>query len=206
MTIAGDLESTRRDGIPKPFDEGVRGELIAFAVCDIENQLRVPFDGDERVAVAQVLVVFGTHSLFLLADEIPNLINFHVLNRHVADVAGHEFLALLASDHQELQNRIAVQFRDTLHAANTRTFQEHPNGENRLFHRDRHFPKRFFVRLSVRLPALTATEPAQTVAMRAETSAADFTDRAHHFQGRFRFGFHTLNIHQAVDVFKRKLR
>jgi hypothetical protein len=40
--------------------------------------------------------------------------------------------------------------------------------------------------------------------MGSEAGAAKIAGCACH--GQFRFGFHTLNIHQAVDVFKEKMR
>ena len=83
----------------------IGGALIALAHRDIENQLGVPLDRDERVAVAKVLIVLGSHALLLLADEAPNLVAFHVAHFDVADLLGHDAFALLASEHQEFQNR-----------------------------------------------------------------------------------------------------
>jgi hypothetical protein len=78
------------------------------------------------------MIVFRANALFLLANERPPFIAFHVLNRHVANIAGHDSLALLAGDYQEFQDRIAVEFGDPFHAANAGTFQEHPKRENGL--------------------------------------------------------------------------
>lgn len=96
--------------------------------------------------------------------------------------------------------------RDPLDAADAGPFQEHPKGKNRLFYRHGHFAKRFFVRLSVRLATLTATEAAQAVTMLAKTPAPNIAVRAVH--GGFRLGhcFHVSIMQEALAVFKKKMR
>ena len=55
---------TARGGIPQAFDENVGGRLVALAHREIQNQLCVALDRDERVAVAKVLIVFGARRAF----------------------------------------------------------------------------------------------------------------------------------------------
>ena len=42
-----------RRGVAKPFDEGIRGGLVALAHRDIQNQFGVALDCHEHVAIAQ---------------------------------------------------------------------------------------------------------------------------------------------------------
>jgi hypothetical protein len=85
----------------------------SLAHRDIQHQFRVLVDGHERIAIAQVLIVLGTNTFFFLAEEAPNLVALHVPNGNVPNgnvpnVAAHDFFALLASNRQEFQDRIAV--------------------------------------------------------------------------------------------------
>jgi hypothetical protein len=120
-----------------------------------------------------------------------------------SDVAADDLFALPASDHQKLQDRIPVQFGDSLHTANTGTFQEHPKRKDRLFHRHGHFTERLFVRFSVRLPALAATKPAKTIAVFAEAGAPDIAVLAVHGYLRFGCRFHVSILQETIAVFKR---
>jgi hypothetical protein len=57
------------DGITQPLNEHTRCGLVPLAHGDVQNQLGVPLDCHERVAVAEVLVVFGTDAFLLFADD-----------------------------------------------------------------------------------------------------------------------------------------
>src|ERR1700733_16219115 len=58
-SIGSDLERRVRSRVADAFNKGVRSVLIALADSDVKNQLRVPFDCNECVAVAKVLIIFG---------------------------------------------------------------------------------------------------------------------------------------------------
>lgn len=66
--------------------------LVALADSDVENQLRVALNRNERVAVAEVLIVLGPNTLLLFADESPKFIAFHVADFHVANLIGHKII------------------------------------------------------------------------------------------------------------------
>jgi hypothetical protein len=91
-----DLELLVRRGMAQAFDELIGRRLIALAHGDVQDQLRVPFNCDKRVAISKVLIVGGSEPFLLLADERPKFIAFHVANWHVYDFLGHYLLGLLA--------------------------------------------------------------------------------------------------------------
>ncbi len=70
--------------------------------------------------------------------KLPYLINLHVLHFYVADASAHDLFALLASNYQKLQDRIAVQFGDAFRAANTGTFKQKFQRKDGFVHRHRH--------------------------------------------------------------------
>ena len=53
--------------------KAIRGQLIPLAHRNVEHEFRVALDGDEREAVAQVLIVFGTNALFFFAQKSSKL-------------------------------------------------------------------------------------------------------------------------------------
>jgi hypothetical protein len=63
-TIRG--EAIRRDlkrsgrGLSQSFNQNVCARLVPLSDGDVQDQLRVPFNSDVNVAVAQVLIVLGT--------------------------------------------------------------------------------------------------------------------------------------------------
>jgi hypothetical protein len=156
-SIGSDLErGTRRDGIADALDEGVRGQLVALTHCNVQHQLCVPLYSNERVAVAQVLIVFGTNALFLLADEAPQLVKFHVLHLHVADVTAHDAFTLLASENEQFQNRFLMNVCQTDHARNTVTFQQELQDEFGFVNRQVHTIQGVVAGIREHLPALRA--------------------------------------------------
>ena len=163
--IGGDLETLARRRVAQAFDENVRGALIALAHGDVQNQLGMPLDRDEGVAVAKVLIVLGPDTLFLLADEAPKLVGFHVAHFDVADLLGHDALALLASEHQQLQNRAVVDVGNALDARNAVAFEQELRTIS-AFSIGRYMPSRWLLlRLQERLGALAALEPLITFAV-----------------------------------------
>jgi len=51
--VSGELELATY-GVSKTFNENIGGDLIALAHRDVQSQLGMPLDRDERVAVANV--------------------------------------------------------------------------------------------------------------------------------------------------------
>ena len=111
-SIGADLESLPRGRGPQPFNEGVRRGLAAAPEGEIQNELRSAFDSDEAVGIANTLVVGFRRQLvpFFLVDVAPDLIALNVVHRDIHNHPAHELLALLAHEHEQAQNRVAVQF------------------------------------------------------------------------------------------------
>jgi hypothetical protein len=53
-TISRELRRLRSRRQPQPLNENVRGGLVAFAKREVENQLRVALNRDERVGVPKL--------------------------------------------------------------------------------------------------------------------------------------------------------
>ena len=103
--VGCDLELARRCRVTDAFHESVRGVLIAFAHRDVENQLRVALNRNERVGVAKVLIVFRADTLLLLADEGPKFVALHVAYFDIVDLLSHDVLTLVASEPVRLRLR-----------------------------------------------------------------------------------------------------
>ncbi len=138
------------------FNEGVRGALIALAHRDVEHQLRVAFNRNERVAVAKVLIVLGPHTLLLLANETPKLVAFHVAHFDVADLLGHDAFALLARQHQQLENRSVMDVGNALHGRNAVAFEQELQNHFGLLDGQIHAVKRLIAGIREYLAALVA--------------------------------------------------
>ena len=67
-SIARDLETLEGVACRMPSSNAFVGVLVALADSNIQNQLGMPFDGNEGVAVSEVLVPFPAR---LGADEHP---------------------------------------------------------------------------------------------------------------------------------------
>jgi hypothetical protein len=134
----------------------------------VKHQFRVALDANEHVAIAQILVVFGPNALFFFAQERPDFIAFHIAHRDIANVSTHDLFALLASEIQEFQDRVAVQFGRSLNAAHAGTLQKHSDREQRHFRRDGHCAQWLRVFFGIRFAALGATETAKAIAMFTE--------------------------------------
>jgi hypothetical protein len=120
-----DLKPLAGSRQPQTFDEGVRGVLIALPHGDAERQFGIALNCHKHVAVTKVRIVGGPDTLLFFLDETPQFVALNVLRRYVSDFLGHDALALLASEHQELQNRGVVNVRDQLHARHAVTFEQH---------------------------------------------------------------------------------
>jgi hypothetical protein len=199
-TVTGDLEAARRDGVAKAFNENVCGDSVALAHRDVKHQLTAAFDGNENLGIAHILIVLRPNALFLFADEAPDFVNFHVANNYVLDVGGHDLLALLAGEHQELQNRVAMQSDDAFRTAHAGALQEQLNGKDSPVLRDGHGAERLLVSLSVGLAAIGATEPAQAIATLPELTARRLAFGADHVRSGL---FHESIIQQPLAVYKR---
>jgi hypothetical protein len=107
--------------------------LVTFTHRDIQHKFRVPFDSDKHVAIAEQLVVVRAHTLLLLTNEAPHLIAFHVADLDIADLLGHDALALFASDHEELQDCGVVNIGCSFDARHAVTFEQETEHHFSLF-------------------------------------------------------------------------
>jgi hypothetical protein len=69
-------------------------------------KLCVSFDANKSVSIANLGIVyaFAKSGIFFHFHEGPNLIGFNVLNRDAFDLRVHNALALLARDHEQIQD------------------------------------------------------------------------------------------------------
>ena len=125
-SVRGDLERRPRCRVTHAFNEYIRGALVALAHRDVEDQLGVPLDCHEHVAVAEILIVVRADALLLPTDEAPHFVAFDVAHFDVADFIGHDALALLASQHQQLEDRCVVNFGNAFDARYGVAFQQEP--------------------------------------------------------------------------------
>jgi hypothetical protein len=131
-SIGSHLERPARGRVAHAFDELVGCRLVPLTHCDVEHELAVPLDGDERVAVPKVLIVLGAHPLFLLADEAPHFVGFHVTHLDVDDPLRHDALGLLACQHQQFQDGGVVNLGDPLDTGDTVAFEHETQNHLRL--------------------------------------------------------------------------
>lgn len=61
--IGGDLETLRCGRVTKALNEGVRGGLAATAKGEVQNEFRIPLDGDEAISVTDAFIVASSGSL-----------------------------------------------------------------------------------------------------------------------------------------------
>jgi hypothetical protein len=132
--------------------------------------------------------------LLLLADESPDFIALDVLHRDVHDQPRHELLALLASDHQELEDRVTVQAGDSLDGADGAALYEQLEDLDDFGNRDIGAVDAVGRSFAVRRAALPAAVPLGTVAVLPVFLAAAVAG----------FASHDLIIQQALAVCKQK--
>lgn len=170
-SVCRDLKVSVRGGVPQAFDEYIGGGLIALAKSEIQNQLAVPFNRDERVGVAQVLIVLRTKPLLFFTDKIPNLVGFYVPHFYVADLLRHDALAFLASNYQQFENRGVVDFGEPLNTRNAIAFENHAQNYLGSLDGQIHAVQGFVLRFGERFRALAAAESLKPVTMFSEASA-----------------------------------
>ena len=197
-TIGRHLEFAARR-VPYAFDELVSRGLVALSHSDVQHQLVMPLDCDEDVTVTEVLIVFGAHALFLLADEGPNFVGFHIAHWNVDYPLRHDLLAFLTSEHQQLHDRVLVETANPHRAANAVAFDEELYSEQHLFFGDIHCSKGEPMGFREGALALRALKAAQAITMLAELLAVDTAVRATDLTG-FCFALHTSIIQRAVAV------
>ena len=114
------------------------------------------------------------------------------------------FSAFVARQHQELHDRIAVQVRNPVGAANRVSFDQESQGEDDLLFRDVRTFQGGLVGFGVGLAALRATEPAEAIPMLAKALAAHVTYRASHCQFGIYFACHGSIIQLTLAVCQEK--
>jgi hypothetical protein len=155
-SIGCDLKGIGRGSVAQTLNENVRGGLIALAYCDVQHKLAVTFNRNKSVGIAKVLIVIGPHALLLFPDERPQLITFHVADLNVPNSCRHDALALLASEHHELQDGCVVDFSNAFDARNAVPFEQETQNQFGFFDRQIHAVEHIPVRLREGLRALSA--------------------------------------------------
>jgi hypothetical protein len=173
-SIGGDLELSA-GGVPQALDKYVRRSLVALAHRDVQHQFGMSLNRHEGIAVAQVLIVSGPHTFLLLADETPNLVQLHIPDFHVTDLAGHDLFALLASDYENLKDRSMMDSSEALNRADRTAFNQKLQDFFGFVHFGVHAAERLAMRFGEGALALAALIPLQAVAMFAESTAFGVT-------------------------------
>jgi hypothetical protein len=142
---------------PKTLNEYIRAGPISTTHNEVEHELGVRFKSDERVAVTQSRIIIEPTLLFLLPDETLQLIGLNVAHGNVHELPAKDVLALLAGDHQELQNRGVVNIGKPFHARNAVAFQEEPQDHLGFLNGQIHAVQVVLTRLRENLAALGAS-------------------------------------------------
>jgi len=171
--VRGDLEARPCGSVPKALDKDIRRLLIAFAHRDVEHQLGMPLDGNEGVAVPEVLIVLRPDTLFFFPDIGPNFICFHVAYFDVADLVCHDSLAFLTGQGEQLQDRGVVNVRGAFDAGYTVAFQQKPQNHLGLLYGQVHAVQWLVARLQEGFRALAALESLRTLSVASLAFAFD---------------------------------
>ena len=123
--IRGELKMSR-SGLPETFNENVGAGLVTAANSDIQGQFAIGFDGDEGIAVAEARIIARAAAFLFLLDEAPDFVSLHVPDGDVRELPAHQLFALFTGQHEQLQNRRVVNFRQALNARHAVTFEQEP--------------------------------------------------------------------------------
>jgi hypothetical protein len=193
-SVRRNLERIRSGSMTKSFNKDISRGLIAASQGEVENQLRIAFDGNKAVGVPYPFIVRFLYRLvaFLLADESPNFIALDIFHRNVHDQAPHQCVALLTGGNEDFHDRVDVEIGNALRAPQAVTFDQQPKGEHDAILRDIGAFERGLVGFRVGLLAERATKTAKTVAMFAEALTSSIARSASHCFGGFFCGLHTF--------------
>jgi hypothetical protein len=64
----------------------VSSALIPLADGDIQNQLGIALDCNERLTVTEAGIMLGGARFLFASDEAPNFIRLYVLHRHITEL------------------------------------------------------------------------------------------------------------------------
>ncbi len=157
-------------GLTQPFDEDVCRGPVSLAHGDIEHQLAMPLDCHERVAIAKVRVVVGTHALLFFLNKAPRFVTFHIPHFNIANLASHQAFGSFTCQYQEFEERCVVDASKPLNARNRATLQKHFESFGRGVHASVHPIQGIVAGVCEDLAALLALVPLAILA-RAEFSA-----------------------------------
>ena len=108
----------------------------------------------------------------------------------------HQLRAALTSDYEQAKDRVAVQLRNALCAANAGAFQQQLNSQQRFIFGDRHAAKQTRAAFGVGFPALSAAETTKAVALFPELHALKVAGCA----------IHKATVQQALAVVNKEIR
>jgi hypothetical protein len=147
--------------------------LVTSAQSEVKNELHFSLDGDEALGVTDAVVVRFPGELvgFLLLDKSPDLIGLNVRHWNVYDEPAHELFAPLAGEYQKFRDRVSVDVRDALRAAEGVAFNQEPESQHDAMLGEIATFQDRLVGFGVRLVALGAPEAAQAIPVLAEALA-----------------------------------
>jgi hypothetical protein len=145
--------------------------LVTFAHCDVEHQFRVPFDCYENIAISEVLIVLRSHALLFLADERPHFVRFHVAYFDVANLFGHDALALFAGEDQKLKNCGVMNPSNAFGRRNAVSFKQKLENHFSVANGRVHAVQRGVMRFGESLRALATAKALKPIAVLAKALA-----------------------------------
>ena len=198
-SVSGDLEAVCAVAWRKPSIKTSVVRLIALAHRDIQHQLCMALDCNECIAVAQVLIVFGSVPFFFLADEGPDFVGFHVTHRNITIFVAisRSHLSPARTKSFRIVSRLTPLIRST---ANARILQGHPQGENGLLFETVMDPRSFSLG-SVNVFPQSRNGNDAAIAVLTEAGATDIASGAIECDLAF-CGFHIDIIHESLAVYQ----
>lgn len=132
-----------------------------------QDEFCVALDSDERIRIADGVYrrFVGALVAFFFLNETPKLIGFYVLHAHVANLLRKKALTALAREHQKLEDRGVMNFRQSLDTRNAVHFEQQLENHLGFLDGQVHAVQRLLLRLQERLGTLAALIPLITLAV-----------------------------------------
>ena len=121
-TIRGDLELSAGRRV-QFLDEFYRIACGSPAQVPSEDQLVIPFDGDEAIGVAKLRIARSV-VFFLAADKAPQFVTLNIRHRTVVNLLLKKPLAAIPCECQQIEDCVAVSPGDSLNTPHRTAFNE----------------------------------------------------------------------------------
>jgi len=154
-----------RHTIAESSQKFVRGFAVALSNGESRNQFGVGIQRDKNPSISEFCGVIISNVFLFLANKSPKLVSLNMLAAKIPHLGIHQLRTTLTSENQELHNRIAVQLRDSLGAANASSFEQQLNGKQCFILGDSHSPKKPDMLFGVSLTAFRAAISRQPIAV-----------------------------------------